>query len=59
MKQYEYNVMAQSAEHSFKRPYTKASMQIIAVESEGFFTASGAATRQIEGFGKESTDDWF
>ena len=41
MKQYEYNVMAQAAEHSFKRPYTKASMQVIEIESEGFFTQSG------------------
>ena len=42
-----------------RRRYIKALMQIIEVENEGFFTASGAATRQVESFKKESTDDWF
>ena len=42
-----------------RRHYTKASMLIIEMESEGFFTQSGAATRQIENFGKQSTNDWF
>ena len=44
---------------SARKPYQKATMQVIEVESEGFFTQSGATTRQIEGFGKENTNDWF
>ena len=42
-----------------RRSYTKAKMQVVKIESEGFFTQSGATTRQIEGFGKENTNDWF
>ena len=42
-----------------RRAYTKAKMQVVKIESDGFFTQSGPATRQIEGFGKQGTNDWF
>ena len=42
-----------------RRAYTKAKMNIIEIDSVDIFTASGAATRQIDGFGKQGTNDWF
>ena len=44
---------------SARKPYQKASMHIIEIDAVDVLTTSGATTRQIDGFVKESTNDWF
>ena len=42
-----------------KKPYQKALMRIVEIETVDVLTASNEPTRQLDNFQKKNTDDWF